>query len=139
MGMTNYLKNNILNDLFRGVAFTSPSVVYIALSKTAPTELGSNCTEPSAASYERLSVTSNGINWAEAVNGSLSNSIALRFTEAEESWTTQASPVTHWAIFDAPTDGNMLFFGALSRSQEIPRGSILEIPENGLVTTIINQ
>lgn len=139
MGMTNYLKNNILNDLFRGVAFTSPSVVYIALSKTAPTELGSNCTEPSAASYERLSVTSNGINWAEAVNGSLSNSIALRFTEAEESWTTQASPVTHWAIFDAPTDGNMLFFGALSRSQEIPRGSILEIPESGLVTTIINQ
>ena len=139
MGMTNYLKDSILEDLFRGTTYTAPSVMYIALSKTAPTELGTNCTEPSAASYERLAVTSNEVNWAEAVNGSLSNSVALRFAEAEETWTTQASPVTNWAIFDAPTDGNMLFFGSLSRSQEIPRGSILEIPENGLVTTIINQ
>ena len=139
MGMTNYLKNSMLEDLFRGVAYSSPSVVYIALSKTAPTELGTNCTEPSTASYERLSVTSNEVNWAAAVNGSLSNSVALRFPEAEESWTSQASPITHWAIFDAPPDGNMLFFGSLSRSQEIPRGSILEIPESGLVTTIINQ
>lgn len=138
MGMTNYLKNSILEDLFRGVAYTSPSVVYVAISKTAPTELGTNCTEPNTASYERLSVTSNEVNWANAVNGSISNSITLRFREAEESWTSQASPITHWAIFDAPTDGNMLFFGALSKSQEVPRGSIVELPEGGLITTIIN-
>ena len=68
----------------------------------------------------------------------MSNSTAFRFAEAEESWTTAAAPLTHWALFDAPTGGNMLFFGSLLKAQEVPAGGILEIPQNALVTTILN-
>lgn len=139
MAMTTYLKNEVLENLFQNKVFTVPRMMYIALSKTAPTDAGTGCTEPTSASYFRLGVTSNETNWTSAAEGSLSNSIALRFTEAQESWTTQAAPISHWAIFDSQTGGNMLFYGALTKTQEIPRGSILEIPENGLVTTIINQ
>ena len=57
---------------------------------------------------------------------------------SSESWTTAAAPLTHWAIFDAPTGGNMLFFGSLLKAQEVPAGGILEIPQNALVTTILN-
>lgn len=137
--MTTYLKNAILEDLFRNTQYVVPNVMYIALSKTQPNDNGGNCTEPNTASYKRLEVGSNVVNWSEASEGSLSNAVDLRFVEAEESWTTAAAPISHWAIFDAETNGNMLFYGALTRTQEIPRGSILEIPENGLVTTIINQ
>lgn len=138
MAMTNNMKNNVLNNLFRNKTYAVPSVLYIALSKTAPTESGGNCTEPTSPSYKRLAVSSNEINWNESVGGTISNSVALRFNEAGESWTTAAAPITHWAIFDSQADGNMLFYGALARAQEIPTGSILEIPENGLVTTILN-
>ena len=36
------------------------------------------------------------------------------------------------------TGGNMLFFGSLLKAQEVPAGGILEIPQNALVTTILN-
>ena len=64
--------------------------------------------------------------------------IYVAFAEAEESWTTQAAPITHWAMFDQETGGNMLFYGQLTKTQEVPRGAILEFPENGLTTTILN-
>ena len=50
MAMTNNMKNNVLNNLFRNKTYAVPSVLYIALSKTAPTESGGNCTEPTSAS-----------------------------------------------------------------------------------------
>ena len=138
MAMTTYLKNKTLDNLFRGESYTSPSIIYVALSKSAPASNGSNCTEPDAASYKRLAISSNSVNWNAANGGSISNSSTLRFSEAEESWTTQAAPITHWAMFDQETGGNMLFYGQLTKTQEVPRGAILEFPENGMTTTILD-
>ena len=138
MAMTTYLKNKTLDNLFRGESYTSPSIIYVALSKSAPTDAGSNCTEPDASSYKRLATSSNSVNWNASNNGTISNASTLRFAEAEESWTTQAAPITHWAMFDQETGGNMLFYGQLTKTQEVPRGAILEFPENGLTTTILN-
>jgi hypothetical protein len=138
MAATTKMRNDILNKLFRNDNIVFPTTLYIALSKTAPNDSGGNITEPTASSYTRLAVSSDSINWTEATTGTLNNSVAFRFSEAEESWTTAASPITHWAIYDAQTGGNMMFYGSLLRAQEIPTGSILEIPENGLVTTILN-
>ena len=137
--MTNtYTENALLNHLFRGQAYTTPGTLYLGVGKSAPNEAGTGFTEPTAPSYARYEITSNTTNWTEPISGSLSNSTAFRFTEAEESWTTAAAPLTHWALFDAPTGGNMLFFGSLLKAHEVPAGGILEIPQNALVTTILN-
>lgn len=45
MAMTTYLKNKTLDNQFRGESYTPPSIIYVALSKSAPTDAGSNCTE----------------------------------------------------------------------------------------------
>ena len=133
-----YTENALLNHLFRGQAYITPGTLYLGVGKSAPNEAGTGFTEPTAPSYARYEITSNTTNWTEPISGSLSNSTAFRFTEAEESWTTAAAPLTHWALFDAPTGGNMLFFGSLLKAQEVPAGGILEIPQNALVTTILN-
>ena len=133
-----YTENALLNHLFRGQAYTTPGTLYLGVGKSALNEAGTGFTEPTAPSYARYEITSNTTNWTEPISGSLSNSTAFRFTEAEESWTTAAAPLTHWALFDAPTGGNMLFFGSLLKAQEVPAGGILEIPQNALVTTILN-
>ena len=133
-----YTENALLNHLFRGQAYTTLGTLYLGVGKSAPNEAGTGFTEPTAPSYARYEITSNTTNWTEPISGSLSNSTAFRFTEAEESWTTAAAPLTHWALFDAPTGGNMLFFGSLLKAQEVPAGGILEIPQNALVTTILN-
>ena len=133
-----YTENALLNHLFRGQAYTTPGTLYLGVGKSASNEAGTGFTEPTAPSYARYEITSNTTNWTEPISGSLSNSTSFRFAEAEESWTTAAAPLTHWALFDAPTGGNMLFFGSLLKAQEVPAGGILEIPQNALVTTILN-
>lgn len=45
-----YEKNQILNNIFRN----GEKTIYIGVSKTAPSEDGTNCTEPTASSYKRL-------------------------------------------------------------------------------------
>lgn len=129
-----YEKNQILTNIFRN----GEKTIYIGVSKTAPTETGTNCTEPTAPSYKRFSAKCDTSNWGEPNEGTISNSVAFRFDEAQESWTTAASPVTHWVIFDAETGGNMMFYGELMRAQEIPAGAVLEIPTKGLTTTVLN-
>lgn len=100
--------------------------------------VGTNCTEPTVSSYKRFAAKCDATNWNESVQGSTTNSVVFRFNEAQESWTTAASPVTHWVIFDAATGGNMMFYGELMRAQEIPTGAVLEIPAEGLTTTVLN-
>lgn len=129
-----YEKNQILTNIFRN----GEKTIYIGVSKTAPTEAGTNCTEPTAPSYKRFSAKCDSTNWSEPNEGAISNSVVFRFDEAAESWTTAASPVTHWVIFDAETGGNMMFYGELMRAQEIPAGAVLEIPAEGLTTTVLN-
>ena len=129
-----YEKNQILNNIFRN----GEKTIYIGVSKTAPSEDGTNCTEPTVSSYKRFAAKCDATNWNESIQGSTTNAVVFRFDEAQESWTTAASPVTHWVIFDAATSGNMMFYGELMRAQEIPAGAVLEIPAEGLTTTVLN-
>ena len=136
--ITTNVKNNILNNWFRGTGATLPTTLYVGLSKTAPTEAGGNVTEPTASSYKRIAIQANTTNWTTASNGKISNAVVFRFPEATEAWTTSSAKITHFAIYDAQTGGNLLFYGQLSISQEIPIGSIMEIPIGGLSTQLTN-
>lgn len=51
--------------------------------------------------------------WATPSAGSVSNNATISFTTATGSWASGA-PITHFAIFDAATGGNALYYGALS-------------------------
>jgi len=110
--MTNYLEDNLLNHALRNVTFTSPGSVHAALFTAAPGE-GGGGTEVSGGSYARQAVTFG----VPAANTS-SNSADVTFPTATVDWGT----VTHVAIFDAASGGNMLFYGALSQSKVVNTG-----------------
>lgn len=136
--ITKLVKNNVLNSWFRGVEAILPTTLYVALSTTAPTEDSTNVTEPVASSYSRIAIEANTSNWTESTNGELTNAVVFRFPEATEAWSTASNKITHFAIYDSLTDGNLLFFGELLIPQEIPIGSIMEIPIGGLSTRLTN-
>ena len=73
-----YEKNQILTNIFRN----GEKTIYIGVSKTAPTETGTNCTEPTAPSYKRFSAKCDTSNWGEPNEGTISNSVVFRFDEA---------------------------------------------------------
>lgn len=138
MAMSTNLKNQLLNNWFRNTTFDMPNTFYLGLSTTTPNEDGTGVTEPKAASYVRLGVAANTTNWTTAASGNIKNAVALRFDEAVQAWSTSTNKITSYVIYDAATNGNLLFFGSLATPQEIPENSVMEIPINGLQTGIAN-
>lgn len=107
--LTDYLENAILNHTLRNVPYTAPAAVYVGLFTAAPGETGGG-TEVSGGGYTRVQAT-----FGAPSNGACSNSAEVLFPKATASWGT----VTHFAIFDAATAGNMLYYGALAVAQTV--------------------
>ena len=113
-----YLENAVLNHIFMGTPYSQPSNIFVALSTTNPTDSGGSIAEPGGGTnYARKSTSSS--DWDAASGGALDNANAITFVEASgTSWGT----LTHFALYDALTAGNMLAHGALSSSKTIESG-----------------
>lgn len=123
---TNYLENKILDHVLKNVSYTSPTTVYVGLFTSAPTDTTSG-TEVSGGSYARqvLSVTT-------ASNGITTSSADVTFPQATANWGT----ISHIAILDALTSGNMLMYTPLTTSKTIESGDILKISSGNLTVTL---
>jgi len=86
--------------------------VYVALFTSDPGDDNTG-TEVSGGSYARQSVT-----FAAPSGGATSNSGDITFPEATADWGT----VSHVGIYDASTDGNLLFHGALTQAKAVYSG-----------------
>lgn len=127
-GMSNYLENKVIDWLLRGQSFAPPATVYVALLTAAPNDAGGG-TEVSGGSYARQAITSSMANWAgtqssgsttasSGTNGTTSNNNPVTFPSPTANW----GVVTHVAIYDASTSGNLLFYAALNASKTINNG-----------------
>jgi len=124
---TNYLENAFLNHVLRNVAYTPPSAIYVGLFTVAPGEAGGG-TEISTTStgYGRQSAT-----FGAAADGSTSNTNVMTFGPALQSWGSVAA----FALFDAVTNGNMLYYGTVSSPKTIDTDDKLEIPIGGITVS----
>jgi hypothetical protein len=94
-----YLRSALLKHAVGKTAFTMPSNKYLALFTSDPT-INAVGTEVAGGSYARQSIT-----WGTEANGGIANSNVINFTNLP------ACTITHWAIYDASSGGNMLYFG----------------------------
>lgn len=113
MDLTTYLKNEIYDHVLRGAAYASPPTVYLALFTTATTD-GGGGTEVTGGSYARQATA-----FGAPTDGVGSNTAAETFTNMP------AVTVTHAALFDAVSAGNMLMHGALLASKVVGAGDSL--------------
>lgn len=118
---TDYLEAKIIDHIFRTGSLSKPAGLYFALFTAAPSDAGGG-TEVAGGGYARVAVTPLDANFAapSIVGGATvtSNSGAVTYPAPNASWGT----VTHWAVFDAASAGNMLFWGALTASKTIGNG-----------------
>jgi len=105
-----------------------PPVTYFALLTAAPTDAGGG-TEVSGGSYARVAVNSTLANWAGTQNsgsttassgtgGQTSNNNAVTFPSPTANWGT----ITHMAIYDAASGGNLLWWAPLNTSKTVNNG-----------------
>jgi hypothetical protein len=124
---SDYLENKVLDHRLGKTAYTMPTV-YVGLYTAAPSDAGGG-TEVTGGSYVRKSTA--GADWNAAASGSSSNANAVTFVTATASWGT----VTHFALFDASSAGNMLSWAALTASKAIGSGDTASFAAGSLVAT----
>ncbi len=112
---SDYWENKILDHIFGKASYT-PATIYMGLSTADPLDDASGLAEPSGNGYARVQTAAS--DWNAASNGTVDNANDITFPEATDSWGT----ITHFALFDAATGGNMLSHGPLSQSKTINSG-----------------
>lgn len=125
----NYLEDALLDHVFDKAAYTQPTI-YIALSTADPTDDASGLAEPSGGSYARKSTAA--ADWNSASSGSIDNANAISFVEATGDWGT----ITHFALYDASTGGNMLAHGSLGTSKAVSSGDTAKFDAGDLTVTL---
>jgi hypothetical protein len=127
---SDYLENKLLDHVLTATAYTQPSTRYLALF-TAVTGLETN--SPSAeistsgTAYIRKAVT-----FAAASGGTCATNATVTFDTATASW----GLVTHIAIMDAETSGNVLFYGALTTSKQIDSADTMQVTSGNLTVSL---
>ncbi len=115
--MSDYLQDKLVKHSLGITSFTMPSTVYLALFTSATSASGGG-TEVTGGSYARQSVA---FTFGSAGSGAASNTSTVTFTNMP------AATITHAALYDASTSGNMLFHGALAASKTVPSGNNVPI------------
>jgi len=129
--MSDYLENKLIDQIFRGQAYTFPGTLYVALftSATTLTDAGGG-TEVSTTgtNYARYAVAGSLANWASTqgagttvasttgTSGTTSNNNAITFNApGSTAWGT----IQYFGIYDASTGGNLLFYGQLTTNKTV--------------------
>lgn len=123
---SNYMEDAI-TAWINGTAFpTAPTNTFVQLYSQDPTDAGSS----TGALFTRVTYAAGGWTRGTGGAGTLSNTNAITMQASAGSAVT----ASHFAVFDASTGGNLLFYGALSASKSIAIGD--EVKFNALQLTL---
>jgi len=125
--LTDFGENKLIDFLFRAASLSKPTTWYVALFTTATSDAGGG-TEVTGGSYARVqrdpadgnwNATQGGISGNSSGTGGLTDNVAaLTFPAPTANW----GVITHFALFDASTSGNMWLHGALTTPKTVNNG-----------------
>ena len=134
---SNYTEANVINSLLRGVAFPVPSTVYIGLHTSDPTDAGGNeVSTTNWPAYVRRDAAVGGVvssGWAAPTDGVTTN--AKQITYPGMNGASNVT-VTHWALYDAATGGNMLAHAVLQTARTLQPGDVFVFDIGSLTVTM---
>lgn len=125
--LSDYSENALLNHLLGGPDFVRPANVSFALSLGTTTDAG-GISEPGAGGYSRVQVANNVGNFPAAASGVKTLPNSFQFPTATANWGT----VSHAALYDALSGGNMLWHTALAASASLDNGGTAIFPANSV-------
>lgn len=130
---SNYLENKVLDHVLTATSYSAPGTRYLGLftntSGVAASNLeaGTLTDEISGGSYARQAVT-----FAAAASGTSATNATVTFPAATANWGT----ITHVAVMDASTSGNVLFWGAVTTPKTIETGDTFQVSAGNLTVSL---
>lgn len=123
--LSDYLENELRGHLLLADAYTSPATVYLALFTSATTDAGGG-----------TEVTAGANTYARAAVAFTAAATGVATSTADEVFADMPGvTVTHAALFDAATGGNMLLHGPLSAAKTVTAGATLTFPAGDITAT----
>lgn len=128
--MSDYLESSLINATLRGTNFTAPSVgaLHVGLFTADPTDANVTANEVGAAWYSRKPSGT----WTSPANGASTNTTVVNFDPVTGATIT----ITHMAIYDASTAGNMLYHAPLALPKTLDPGDVLSFAIGSLSVTL---
>ena len=124
MALSDYLENKLVDHLFRSTALAQPAGIYLALGTAAS---DSSFTELSGGGYARINLGRGDANWNQAF-GTTALIVAKESGAATGNW----GDITKWALYDAASGGNMLYYGDMAHGCRVYSGEKFSLPAYGL-------
>ena len=128
MSFSDDAEAKVLDHVFGLATYTTPTL-YLGVSTSDPTETGGGVSEPVGNGYARIAT--DPADWERFVNV-VDNANELTFAEATGSWGT----ITHFALYDAASGGNLVIYGALATARSISAATTLRFPATNLTFTL---
>lgn len=126
MPFTDYSANKIVEHSTGKNAWTMPTDIYVGLFKNNPgPDISGD--ELSGDGYARLKVT-----FDNATGNVIENDTQEDFPVASADW----DEATHFALFDASTSGNAIWYGELGTPQTVVNGQQFRIRVGDIVLTV---
>lgn len=127
--LSDYLENRLIDHIFRAQPYSAPATLYFGLLTTADNDANSSLVEVSGGSYARAAVTPSLANFSgtqsagstaasSGTSGQISNNVTIAFPEPTADWGLIAA----FAVFDASSGGNLLFYGSLATPKNVNNG-----------------
>lgn len=138
---SNYLSKALLDHVLGDVAYSAPATVYVGLWRSAGSLTDSsdgtaaNEVSTSGTAYARQSLTNDTTNWPVATGTGLKqNFVAITWLMATANW-TPSSQIHQFALLDAATSGNILYWGDLTTPKSIGTGDTASFSAGALTIT----
>jgi hypothetical protein len=122
MSLSDYSEELLLDALLAKMPF------FVALSTADPGEAGAGIAEPVSDGYARKESSD-----FVRTNSTIANEATITFADASgDGW----GHITHFALFDAVTDGNFLGSGELTVHQDVAGGKTVQIEVGDIEITL---
>lgn len=136
---SNYSEANIIETTLRGAVFPVPAKTYLALFTADPTDANISANEVQLASwpaYARQDAAAGAAistGWSAPADGVTSNAKVITFAANNGA---SSVTVTHMAIYDAITGGNMLYHSPLVASKTLLVGDVISFGIAAITVTV---
>jgi len=125
---SDYLEDKVLDHTLGNAAFSQPATLYLGLwTADNGLEAGTLTGEVSGGSYLREPVT-----FGNSASGTAATDATVTFATATANWGT----ITHVAIMDSPTAGNVLYHGTVSSAKLIESADTFQVSAGNLTVSM---
>ena len=123
---SSYLRNKLVDHSLGTTAYTKPTAVYLAAFIGDPGATGTEISTTDTG-YGRQAVT-----FAGASSGSAASNADVVFPVATDDWGT----VSHLALYDSATGGNLLWYGPMATPKTIDSSDQLKVASGNFTVSL---